>query len=344
MAKFIDLRSDTVTQPTEDMRRAIYRAEVGDDVYQDDPSVNQLEELAAEMLGKEAALFVTSGTQGNILALLTHCNRGDEILMEENAHIYLFEVAGMSALGGLMPRRIKGTSGYINPEDIKKNIRDENVHFPKTTLICLENTHNQAGGAVIGLEEQNNIRAVADQYGLKIHLDGARFFNAMTALGCSPKELAKPYDSIQICLSKGLGAPVGSLLFGSKEFIKEARRYRKMLGGGMRQAGIIAAAGIYALENNIDRLKEDHENAQYLAKELASIEGIELAFDKVDSNIIYFYIDSSKITAKDFCNTLYENDILANPAGVDKVRFVTHLGVSKEDCEKAIKVIKKIMN
>ncbi len=343
MSKLIDLRSDTVTKPTEEMRQAIYRAEVGDDVYQDDPTVNYLEELAAEMLGKEGALFVSSGTQGNIISLLTHTKRGDEVILEKNAHIYLYEVAGMAALGGLMVNRLEGNRGFMDPSEVENAVRAENVHYPDTTLLCVENTHNYAGGAVITIEQQNELRKIADKYDLKMHLDGARFFNAVTALECDPKELAKPYDSIQFCLSKGLGAPVGSLVVGSKEFIKKARRYRKMLGGGMRQAGIIAAAGIYALQNNISRLKDDHENAKYLAEELASVEGISLIYDQIDTNIIYFNVDSNIINASDFCQELRNENILANPSGETKVRFVTHLGVNREDCEKVIETIKNIM-
>ncbi len=343
MNKLIDLRSDTVTKPTEDMRQSIYRAEVGDDVYQDDPTVNYLEKLAAEMLGKEAALFVTSGTQGNIISLLNHTKRGDEMILEKNAHIYLYEVAGMAALGGLMVNRIEGNRGFMDPKDVENAVRAENVHFPDTSLLCVENTHNYAGGAVITIDQQNELRKIADKYNLKMHLDGARFFNAVTALGCDPKELAKPYDSIQFCLSKGLGAPVGSLVLGSKEFIKNARRYRKMLGGGMRQAGIIAAAGIYALQNNISRLKDDHENAKYLANELANINGISLVYDQIDTNIIYFNVDNEVINANEFCTKLRNEDILANPSDETKVRFVTHLGINREDCEKTIEIIKNIM-
>ncbi len=343
MNKTIDLRSDTVTKPTEDMRLSIYRAEVGDDVYQDDPTVNQLEVMAAEMLGKEAALFVSSGTQGNIVSLLTHTKRGDEVILEKNAHIFLYEVAGMAALGGLMANRIQGTRGFMNPDDIEAAVRSKNVHYPDTTVLCVENTHNFAGGAVISLEQQQQLRDVANKYNLKMHLDGARFFNATTALNCSPKELAKPYDSIQFCLSKGLGAPVGSLILGSSDFIEKARRYRKMLGGGMRQAGIIAAGGIYALQNNIARLKEDHDNAKYLANQISIIDELELVYDQVETNIIYFYIKIDEINAVDFCNKLKENGILANPSGEKKVRFVTHLGINREDCKKTIKTIKNML-
>lgn len=343
MSKLIDLRSDTVTKPTEEMRLAIYRAEVGDDVYQDDPTVNYLEKLAAEMLGKEAALYVSSGTQGNIISLLAHCQRGDEIIIEKNAHIITSEVAGIAALGGIMPSFIEGKRGFMNPQDVENAIRGENVHFPETKLICVENTHNQAGGAVITLEQQNELKAVADRHNLKMHLDGARFFNAVTALDCDPKELAKPYDSIQICLSKGLGAPVGSLVLGSKDFINKTRKYRKMLGGGMRQAGVIAAAGVYALQHNIAGLKDDHENAQFLAQELAQIEGIVLIHDKIDTNLVYFNLDSKRISAEKFCEKLGENRIVARASGESKVRFVTHLGINREDCQRVIETIKNIM-
>ncbi len=338
----IDLRSDTVTKPTEDMRLAMYRAEVGDDVYQDDPSVNYLEHLAAEMLGKEAALYVSSGTQGNLVALMTHCRHGEEIILEERSHIYVNEVGGLAAIAGLMAQRLPGKKGCFTPEQVRAAIRTQNIHFPRTRLICLENTHNASGGSVIGLEEQNAIRKVADEYGLKMHLDGARFFNAAVALGVEYRDLAKPFDSVQFCLSKGLGAPVGSLLVGSQEFIAEARRNRKVLGGGMRQAGVIAAAGIYALQNNIYRLAEDHIHARFLADEIRKIPGLKLQNEQVDTNIVYFDV-MERYTGPELSNKLAEAGVLANASGPNSLRFVTHLQITEEDCVEALKTLRKLM-
>ncbi len=343
MNKIIDLRSDTVTKPSEKMRLAMYRAEVGDDVYGDDPTVNRLEELGAELFGKEAALFVTSGTQGNLLALLTHCRRGDEVIVEANSHIFLYEVGGLSALGGIMPRCIPGDNGFLIPESVENSIRSENVHHPITRLICVENTHNLAGGAVITIEQQNALRQVADNYQLKMHLDGARAFNAAVFLGCPVAEVAQPYDSVQVCLSKGLGAPVGSLLVGKKDFIAQARRYRKMVGGGMRQAGVIAAAGIYALENMVERLADDHHNAKLLAEKVANVKGLGLDMRSVDTNIVYCKVDEDYMSAVELCDKLREKGVLANAMGSDRVRFVTHHDVTTEQCQQAAGIINEIM-
>ncbi|QOR35693.1 low-specificity L-threonine aldolase [Clostridium sp. 'deep sea'] len=344
MRNFIDLRSDTVTKPTEEMRLAMYRAEVGDDVYRDDPTVNRLEALGAEMLKKEAALFVTSGTQGNLLALLSHCNRSNEVILEANSHIYLFEVGGIAGLAGLNPRCIEGVKGFIDPQKIEKNIRTENVHFPETKLICIENTHNLAGGTVISLEQQLQVKKIADKHNLKLHLDGARAFNGATSLNCDISEFVKPYDSVQLCLSKGLGAPIGGLLLGSKEFIAKARRYRKMVGGGMRQAGIVAAAGIYALENNINRLKQDHDNALLLAKEVSEIKGLNVNLSDVHSNIVFCDVDKKLILAATLCQKLKDKGVLFNDMGNNKIRLVTHLDVTEQDCVKAAHLIKQVMN
>lgn len=322
---------------------AMYRAEVGDDVYGDDPTVNRLEELAAEMTGKEAALFVTSGTQGNLVALLTHCERGDEIVLEKTSHIYLYEVGGLAALGGLMTRTIVGEMGYIKPEDVAANVRPDNIHMPKTTLLCIENTHNTAGGTVISPAQERALRRVADEHNLKIHLDGARIFNAAVALQCDVKELAEPADSVQFCLSKGLAAPIGSLLVGSHEFIARARRVRKMLGGGMRQAGVVAAAGIVALETMVDRLAEDHDNARLMAEQLAEIPGISLDLDRVQTNIIYFNLSPEKMTAAELVEEMKQRSVLANAMGEYQVRLVTHVDVSRTDCEQAVKVIAEIL-
>ncbi len=264
--KVIDLRSDTVTHPTPEMRQAIFEAEVGDDVYREDPTVNRLETIAAKRMGKEAALFTTSGTQSNITAVLTHTRHGNEVILGNEAHIFWYEVGGAAALGGVVMRTLPNDScGRLNPNDVEQAIRDKNIHYPETTLLCLENTHNRCGGAVLTPDYTNEICELAHAHGLKVHLDGARIFNAAIAIGVPACVLTENVDSVSFCLSKGLSAPVGSLLCGSNDFIERARKFRKMLGGGMRQAGIIAAAGIVAIETMVDRLAEDHANARRLA-------------------------------------------------------------------------------
>ena len=260
--RMVDLRSDTVTTPTPEMRRAMAEAEVGDDVFMEDPTVLRLEALAAERLGKEAALFVTSGTQGNQVSLMAHTQRGDEIILDENCHIFNYEVAALAVLSAVQARTLRGRHGILDPADVRDAIRPPNIHYPRNSLICLETTHNRGGGAVYPLETLQEIRRIATEHGLAVHLDGARLFNACVAMGVPAKEVAAQADSVTFCLSKGLGAPVGSVVTGSREFIDKARRARKMLGGGMRQAGVIAAAGIVALETMVERLREDHENAR----------------------------------------------------------------------------------
>jgi len=285
--KTIDLRSDTITHPTPEMRRAIFNAEVGDDVYGEDPTVNRLEAMAAGMMGKEAALFTTSGTQSNLTAVLTHTKHGDEIIVGSEAHMLWYEVGSASAFGGVTIRTVPNDScGRLSIRDINRTIRDKDLHYPETTLLCLENTHNRCGGAVLTAEYTDEACDLAHRCELKVYLDGARIFNAAVALGLPVGRLTQNVDSVGLCLSKGLSAPVGSLLCGSKDFINRARKFRKMLGGGMRQAGIIAAAGIVALETMVDRLAEDHSNARNLAEGLASIKGITLAQDGIPTNIV----------------------------------------------------------
>lgn len=339
----IDLRSDTVTTPTEKMRDAIRNAEVGDDVYRDDPTINRLEKVAAELLGKEAALFVTSGTQGNQVAVLTHTQRGDEIILEEHAHIYYYETGGLSTIAGVQAKTIKGINGRMPISDIENAIRGNDIHFPRTSLICLENTHAFSGGRVLPLSYMEEVYSLSRKQGIPIHLDGARLFNAATSSNVHPKEIAKYADSVQFCLSKGLSAPMGSILAGSKEFIERARKWRKMLGGGLRQSGMIGAAGIVALEEMIDRLEEDHANAKSLAVGLSFIEGITIDIDSVESNIVMMSFELSGIGSEQFITLLKQYDILATSSGSNRIRFVTHRGITAEDVQKAIHAVHSIV-
>lgn len=282
----IDLRSDTVTEPTDAMREAMARAVVGDDVFGEDPTVRALETLAAEMIGKEAAVFVPSGTMANLVAVLTHTQRGDEVLLEAEAHLYYSEVGSISAVAGVLPKTIVGVAGYIAPGQVRAAVRPANIHNPPSRLLCLENTHNRAGGMPFGPAEIDVVCATGHELGLAVHLDGARIFNAAVALGVVPSALTRSVDSVMFCVSKGLSAPVGSLLAGSGEFITQARRFRKMLGGGMRQAGVLAAAGVVALRTMVSRLAEDHQNAQRLAKGLAKIPGFQIDLERVRTNMV----------------------------------------------------------
>ncbi|TFB14644.1 low-specificity L-threonine aldolase [Filobacillus milosensis] len=338
----IDLRSDTVTKPTEAMRKAAYNAEVGDDVYVEDPTVNRLEELAAEKLGKEAALFVTSGTQGNQIAVLTHCKPSDEVIMESNAHVFLYEGAAMSALAGIQPRTIAGVRGAMNPEDVKAAIRPEDVHFPETGLICLENTHNKAGGAILPLENMEAIAKIAREHNIPVHLDGARLFNASVASGIPIHKFAEQTDTVQFCLSKGLGAPVGSILAGPKEFIDRARKWRKRLGGGLRQVGIVAAPGIIALNDMVDRLAEDHDHAKKLADSFANIDGIEIE-GQVETNILLVNVKGLGVTSEEFIEKLKGEGILTVAFGPYTVRFVTNYDVTEDDIDTVINNVRKLV-
>lgn len=338
----IDLRSDTVTKPTEEMRKAMYEAEVGDDVYGDDPTVNQLEEVAAHILGKEAALFVTSGTQGNQVAVLTHCTPGNEIILEAESHIFYYEGAAISAFAGVQPRPIKGDRGQINPEDIKQAIRDkQDIHQPETQLICLENTHNRAGGAIIPLENMAKIYEVASEHHIPVHLDGARLFNAAVALNCPVKDFTQYTTTVQVCLSKGLGAPVGSIIAGSREFIQRARKWRKRLGGGLRQAGVLAAPGLLALTKMVERLKEDHMKAKKLAEGLANLDGMELA-SKVETNIVLVDIAKKGVSSNEFVEAMKKEGILASSFGPTLVRFTTHYDVTDEQIKLALDKLAKL--
>ncbi|WP_082232028.1 low-specificity L-threonine aldolase [Halobacillus massiliensis] len=331
----IDLRSDTVTKPTAKMRQAAFEAEVGDDVYVEDPSVIQLEEKAAEMLGKEAALFVTSGTQGNQIAALTHCKPGEEVLLEASAHLFLYEGASMSAFAGVQPRTIKGNRGAMDPAEVAAAIRPDDIHFPETGMICLENTHNKAGGAIVPLENMQQIYETAREHTIPVHLDGARLFNAVAASGVSVKHYASQADTVQFCLSKGLGAPVGSIITGSSAFIRKARKWRKRLGGGLRQAGVIAAPGYIALTEMTQRLVEDHENARLLAEQAAAMPGLSIE-NQVDTNIILINVAGRGETAGEYLEKLKSNGILAVPFGPQTIRFVTHFDVSRENIQTVI--------
>ncbi|GGF17822.1 threonine aldolase [Halobacillus andaensis] len=336
----IDLRSDTVTRPTPEMRQAAFDVEVGDDVYGEDESVLKLEETAAQMLGKEAALFVTSGTQGNQIAALTHCNRGDEVLLEASAHLFLYEGASMSALAGVQPRTIEGVRGAMNPQDVRAAIRPDDIHFPETGLICLENTHNKAGGAIVPLENMQAIYDIAREHNIPVHLDGARLFNAVVASGISVKEYAAQADTVQFCLSKGLGAPVGSMITGSADFIRSARKWRKRLGGGLRQVGVIAEPGYVALTQMVDRLAEDHDNARLLAELIEQMAGLRVE-GEVDTNIVLVNVADLGLTAEQFLEEVKKEGVLAVPFGPHTVRFVTHFDVSRQDI---IDTVDRIMN
>ncbi len=340
--KIIDLRSDTVTHPTPGMRQAIFEAEVGDDVFREDPTVNRLEIMAATRMGKEAALLTTSGTQSNLIAVLIHTNHGDEIIVGDEAHILWYEVGGAATLGGVTMRTLPNDScGRLNLGDIDRAIRDKDIHYPETTLLCLENTHNRCGGTVLTTDYTDEVCNLAHTRGLKVHLDGARIFNAAIALGVPACTLAQNSDSVSLCLSKGLSAPVGSLLCGNKDFIERARKFRKMLGGGMRQAGIVAAAGIVALETMVDRLAEDHSNARRLAQGLAGIKGIKMAQDDISTNIVMFDL-SPELSVVEFVEGLEEVGVKIVQLDGELLRAVTHYMVSSSDIDEALTRIKTV--
>lgn len=341
--KKIDLRSDTVTLPTSQMREAMAKAELGDDVFGEDPTVNRLEELAAAKMGKPAALFVSSGTMGNLVALLTHCGRGDEVIVGDRAHTFINEVGGMAALGGIQPRTLPNqTDGTLALGDIKSAIRGHNDHWPRTRLITLENTNNACYGSPLSTDYTKSVYELAKSRGIKVHTDGARIFNAAVAQGIQASELAMHSDTVSFCLSKGLSAPVGSLLCGPSEFISEARRQRKMVGGGMRQAGVLAAAGIVALETMIDRLAEDHANAKYLAENLADIPGIDLDPARVKTNIVFFDLQDG-LTADDLADRVAHDGVLIMSSAERRVRVVTHYGIDRADVDSAVGAIKRAL-
>jgi threonine aldolase len=342
--KEVDLRSDTVTLPTPAMRGAMCHAEVGDDVFGEDPTVNRLEAMSAERIGKEAAMFVASGTMGNLTALLTHCQRGHEAIMGDKAHTFLFEAGGSAVLGGIHPRTLPNQpDGRLRLADIEAAIRPENPHYPRTRLVCLENTHNRCGGAVLTPEYTDQVSDLAHRHGLAVHLDGARVFNAAVALGVDVRKLTRTADSVQFCLSKGLSAPVGSLLCGSREFIAEARRWRKVVGGGMRQAGILAAAGIEALDNMVGRLVDDHANARRLAEGLAEAPGFAVALDSVQTNIVIWDLTADRVTPEEVVERLKAEGVKILAIGGRQFRAVTHYGIEAEDIERAVAVSRQVM-
>ena len=343
--KPIDLRSDTVTHPTEAMRSAMAGAVVGDDVFGEDPTLNDLEALAAEKTGKQAAVFVPSGTMGNLISVLAHCARGDEVILGDRSHIFLNEVAGMSALGGIHPHIIPNNDDGTLPLDVmEKAVRHSDIHYPPTHLICLENTHNYCQGAPLTPEYMQEVAGFTEKHSLKIHLDGARIFNAAVALNIEVSLLVRHVDSVMFCLSKGLSAPVGSLVCGSQEFIRKARKFRKMVGGGMRQAGHLAAAGRVALENQIERLKIDHQLAQELAKGLAGITGVELNLQQVKTNIIFFQLNHPKVEPEELLSHLESEEIKILMIEPGLFRAVLHREISQDQIVKVLQVCRSLLD
>ncbi|PKB68802.1 MAG: low-specificity L-threonine aldolase [SAR202 cluster bacterium Io17-Chloro-G4] len=340
----IDLRSDTVTKPTDEMRRAMAEAEVGDDVFGEDPTINKLQERAAEMLGKEAGLITTSGTMSNLIAALTYCHRGDEIIMGDQAHMFWNESAGAAALAGAQSRLVPNDEqGRINPADVEAAIRPKtNIHFPPTTLVCLENTHNRCSGMVLTPEDTKGVADVAHAAGAAVHLDGARIFNAAVALEVPAAELVKDVDDISFCLSKGLSCPVGSVICGSQDFIDEARKWRKMVGGGMRQAGVLAAAGLVAMDTMIDRMADDHANAKRLAEGLANIDGLSVDSEKIQTNIVIFEVDPALATVQQFMSALDHEGVKVSYPGEHTIRMVTHRHIDSGDVDDALSRVSNV--
>jgi threonine aldolase len=341
---WIDLRSDTVTVPTEAMRKAMSAAEVGDDVYGEDPTVNRLQTIAAERFGKQAALFIPSGTMGNLAAVLAHCTRGDEVILGDRSHTYLFEAGGVSTLGGVHTYAVPNQpNGEIDLEAFQAAIRPDNPHFPKTRLICLENTHNRCGGAVLDKSYIDSVASLTRKHGLRLHMDGARIFNAEVALGLPVKELTSEVDSLTFCLSKGLCAPVGSVLVGEEAFISEAHRIRKQLGGGMRQVGILAAAGIIALEQMVERLAEDHARAKELARYLLELPGVRLDWEVPESNMIFLYLEEgSPLRVEDLVPKFAEHGIRISTTQGGRIRLVLHYWIDDDALARVMQAFREI--
>ena len=344
--EYVDLRSDTVTKPTPEMREAMAEAEVGDDVYRDDPTVNKLESLAAEKFGKESAIFVPSGTMGNLLALLVHCQRGDEVILGDKSHIYLNEAGGMSALGGIQPFAIPNQNdGTLALDDILASIRTEDVHHPITRLICLENTQNICGGVPLTAEYTRQVGEIAHKNNLSLHIDGARIFNSAVSQNVDVKELAAPADSVMFCLSKGLGAPIGSMLVGAEKFIARARHLRKMVGGGMRQVGIVAAAGILSLEKMTTRLGEDHERAKRIADGLRQIKGIDVDEGSPYTNMIFLNLSENvSRSMQKIAESLKDLGVLVDAESPRRLRLVTHYWIDDDGVEKSISAFKNALS
>jgi threonine aldolase len=339
----IDLRSDTVTRPTPAMRAAIHAAEVGDDVFNDDPTVLRLQERVAAMLGKEVAMFVPSGTMSNQICVKAHTQPGDELLCEASCHIYNHEAGGPAVLSGVTCRTFVGDYGILDVSQLDGKIRPDDEHLVRTRLVCLENTHNRGGGRVYPLEKIQAISSWAHQNGLRMHLDGARLWNAMVASGISAKEWAAPFDTVSVCFSKGLGAPIGSALAGPREFVARARRIRKMFGGGMRQAGIAAAGALYAVENHIDRLADDHRHARVLGQAVMDTPGLRLNPPEVETNLVWFEVDPELGTSKDVAAALKQRGVLIHAAGPQMIRACTHLDVSSAQAERAAETIRQVV-
>ncbi len=328
----IDLRSDTVTKPSPEMRAAMASADVGDDVYAEDPTVQKLEAECAATLGKEAALFVPSGTMGNLVTVLSQCARGDEVIVGDEAHIFYYEVAGVSALGGVQMRTLPNRAGVLDPQEIERAIRPQNIHFPKTALLCFENTHNRGGGRAVTVAESRSIAEVAHRHGVPVHLDGSRIFNAAVALDVPPAALAGPADSVNICFSKGLGAPVGSAIAGTRAFIDRSRKYRKMVGGGMRQVGVLAAAALVALHAGPARLHIDHRNAKAFARALLDSGTFDVDSGAIQTNIVLFSVRNGSASDPDALLAAWRRaGVLLNQVGGGRFRAVTHLDVSRQD-------------
>lgn len=344
MERLVDLRSDTVTKPTPPMRQAMMEAEVGDDVFGEDPTVNALQDRVAQLLGKEAALFVASGTMANQLAIKAHTQPGDEVITEASSHTMNFEGGAGAILSGIQFLPVQGKRGIFTAEQVEAAIRPDDVHFPTSRLVVIENTHNRGGGSIFPLSIIQEISDLARRRGLRMHMDGARLWNACSATGISPAQYAAPFDSVSVCLSKALGCPVGSLIAGPADFIKRAHRFRKVVGGGTRQAGILAAAGIYALDHHLARLEEDHRKAQRLARGLASVPGLICHPEDVETNIIYFDVSPSGRTALEIVSACKRKGVLLLPTDSHLIRAVTHLDVSFEDIEEALIRIAEVMS
>ncbi len=335
----IDLRSDTFTRPTQGMRQAMASAEVGDDVFGEDPSVNRLEARVAELLGKEAAVYVPSGSMGNQIGIRLHAGPGDEFICDLHAHVYQYEQSAFAQLFGISVRTVDAPGGLLTPAMLEEHVRPDSIHAPRTTLVCLENTHNRRGGRVLPQDRINEVCDWAADRGLARHLDGARLWNASAATGLSPAELADPFDTVSVCFSKGLGAPVGSVLCGTADQIKRARRFRKALGGGMRQAGVLAAAAIYALDHHVDRLADDHAAAQRLAAVVRDAPGLRPIDNGCDSNIVIAEVDRALGSAAEFCAVLRERGVLMLPISPSRIRAVAHLDVTPKQVEEAAAVL-----